>query len=69
MAMKHCPDCGENYSDTYRRCPFCEEMAAMKRKRGCVRNRENRKQGGHRLSRQEPGVLSPLLIITIISLS
>ena len=62
MAMKICPDCGEKYSDTYRRCPFCEEMAAMKRKRGI------HKQGGHRVSRQDPGVLSPLLIIAIIVL-
>lgn len=63
MAMKICPDCGEKYSDTYRRCPFCEELAAMKRKRGGVR-----KRGGHRVSQQDPGVLSPLLIIAIIVL-
>lgn len=62
MAMKICPDCGEKYSDTYRRCPFCEELAAMKRKRGI------HKQGGHRVSQQDPGVLSPLLIIAIIVL-
>lgn len=25
MAMKRCSECGEKYSDTYKRCPFCEE--------------------------------------------
>lgn len=62
MAMKTCPDCGEKYSDTYKRCPFCEEEAAMGRKGG------GRKRGGHRVSQRDPGVLSPLLIIAIVVL-
>ena len=24
--MIHCDRCGEDYSSTYKRCPFCEEM-------------------------------------------
>ena len=59
MAMKTCPDCGEKYSDTYKRCPFCEEEAAMERRGG------SRRRGGHRVSQRDPGVLSPLLIIAI----
>ena len=59
MAMKICPDCGEKYSDTYKRCPFCEEEAAMGRRGG------GRQRGGHRVSQRDPGVLSPLLIIVV----
>ena len=62
MAMKICPDCGEKYSDTYKRCPFCEEEAAMGRRGG------GRQRGGHRVSQRDPGVLSPILIIAIIVL-
>lgn len=29
MANIHCPKCGEDYSDTYRSCPFCQEEAAQ----------------------------------------
>ncbi len=25
MSNRRCPKCGEEYSDTYRSCPFCEE--------------------------------------------
>ena len=25
-----CPNCGEDYSVTYKRCPFCEEKASAK---------------------------------------
>ena len=25
MANHVCPNCGQEYSDTYRKCPFCEE--------------------------------------------
>ena len=31
MSNRRCPKCGEEYSDTYRACPFCEEEAAIKR--------------------------------------
>lgn len=30
MANRRCPKCGEEYSDTYRSCPFCEEEDAIK---------------------------------------
>lgn len=41
MANRVCATCGEEYSDTYRRCPFCEEEAAIKRGR-------NLRRGGKR---------------------
>lgn len=31
MNNRQCPKCGEEYSDTYRTCPFCEEEAAIKK--------------------------------------
>ena len=33
MSNRRCPKCGEEYSDTYRSCPFCEEEAAIRRGR------------------------------------
>ena len=30
MANRRCPKCGEEYSNTYRACPFCEEEDAIK---------------------------------------
>lgn len=31
MANLNCPKCGEEYSDTYRKCPFCQEEAALQK--------------------------------------
>lgn len=61
MAMKKCPVCGEKYSDTYKRCPFCEEEESL-------RNSGNHKRkSGHRVSTSKgPSFLSPVLIILII---
>lgn len=63
MAMKHCPDCGEKYSDTYKKCPFCEEEAAFRKGKD-----GGRRKGGHRVSQKGPGILSPVLIIAIVVL-
>jgi hypothetical protein len=58
--MKRCPVCGEKYSDTYKRCPFCAEEEAL-------RNGElPHRHGGHRVSRKEPSLLSPILIVAIL---
>lgn len=66
MAMKRCPICGENYSDTYKSCPFCEEEAALQR--GNQLRRGGR--GGQRASsgnkRGQPNLLSPILVILIL---
>lgn len=61
MAMKKCPICGEKYSDTYKRCPFCEEEEEL-------RNSGNHKRkSGHRVSASKgPSLLSPILIILIV---
>ena len=63
MAMKRCPVCGEKYSDTYRDCPFCEEEEALSQ--GDRIRRSGR--GGKRVSRrQQPNLLSPILIVLIL---
>lgn len=63
MRMKTCPTCGEKYSDTYRYCPFCEEMELEKE------GRQVRRRGGRRSGpRQEPNLIGPILIGIIIIL-
>lgn len=53
MSNRRCPKCGEEYSDTYRSCPFCEEEEAIShghppRRRGGrrVEKRQNARSGG-----------------------
>ena len=53
MSNRRCPKCGEEYSDTYRSCPFCEEEEAIKRGRSPHRHngrrmekRQNARTGG-----------------------
>ena len=49
MATHRCPKCGEEYSDTYRSCPFCEEEDAIKH------GRPLRRRGGRRLEKRPSG--------------
>lgn len=64
MAMKRCPVCGEKYSDTYRTCPFCEEEEALRSERPV------RRRGGKRsAAREDPGILTPMLVIVIVILA
>lgn len=63
MGMKRCPVCGEKYSDTYRKCPFCEEAEQETRQ-------APRRGGGRRTSHsREPNFLSPILVIIIVVLA
>jgi len=63
MGMKRCPICGEKYSDTYRKCPFCEEAERETRQ-------APRRGGGRRTSHsREPNFLSPILVIIIVVLA
>lgn len=68
MAMIRCPICGEKFSDTYRSCPFCEEEEAL-RQGEQIRRGVN--QGGKRVSRrrQQPSLLSPMLVLLILILA
>lgn len=47
MSNRRCPKCGEEYSDTYRSCPFCEEEDAIKHGRPLHR------RGGRRLEKRQ----------------
>jgi len=62
MAMKKCPICGEKYSDTYKRCPFCEEEARQE-------EYNTHRKGGHRAAQGGPSLLSPILIVVIVVLA
>lgn len=42
MSNRRCPKCGEEFSDTYRSCPFCEEEEAIKRGRSLHRHNGRR---------------------------
>ena len=46
MDNLHCNRCGEEYSSTYRKCPFCQEIAAERRGRPIYRH-------GKRLSKKQ----------------
>jgi len=46
MSNRHCPQCGEEYSDTYRTCPFCEEEEALQKGKPLYR------RGGKRLEKR-----------------
>ena len=47
MGNRLCPKCGQEYSDTYRNCPFCEEEEAEKK------GKPLRRRGGKRLSKRK----------------
>ena len=65
MAMKQCPVCGEKYSDTYEKCPFCEEEEALQ-SGGQIR-RGTAGRGGRRAARsRQPNLLSPILVVLIL---
>lgn len=66
MDMRKCDVCGEYYSSTYRRCPFCEEEEAerrgkpVRRRAGDFRN----KRGGNAV-----GVILLLLFFVVAGLA
>ena len=60
MSNRRCPTCGEEYSDTYRSCPFCEEEAAIRR------GHPPRRRGGRRTDKRKPssGGAGGVLLLT-----
>ena len=59
MSMYKCPVCGELFSTSYKKCPFCEEddLLMDRRKTTSRRNRHN-----------EPRAVGPLLIVIFLML-
>lgn len=64
MSNRHCPKCGEEYSDTYRTCPFCEEEEAIKR------GKPLRRRGGKRVEKRQndrrSGAGGVMLLLTAV---
>ena len=63
MEMRKCDVCGEEYSSTYRSCPFCEEREAIERGKPIHRHSSDfrNRRGGHAL-----GVLALVLALVVI---
>ena len=60
MSNHRCPKCGEEYSDTYHSCPFCEEEDAIKH------GRPLRRRGGKRVEKRQAsgGAGGVMLLLT-----
>ncbi|MGM9662486.1 MAG: Ig-like domain-containing protein [Oscillospiraceae bacterium] len=63
MSMYKCPVCGELFSTSYKKCPFCEEDDLMRDRR----KRSNHRQNGRR-RRNEPRAVGPILIVVFLLL-
>lgn len=66
MDLLKCPRCGEMYSSSYRRCPFCEEEARPRK--------QIQKRGGHHVSEKKhthsargPFVAVLLIVLAILT--
>ena len=65
MGNRVCSQCGQEYSDTYRKCPFCEEAEAERK------GKTIRRRGGKRLSKRKRsagagGVMLLVMAVVII---
>jgi len=63
MNMKKCEKCGELYSPTYKKCPFCEEEEALRRGKPIHRKASDyrNKKGGQAL-----GILAMVAILIVV---
>ena len=59
MSMYKCPVCGELFSTSYKKCPFCEEDDLLM---------DRRKTTSRRNRRNEPRAVGPLLIVIFLML-
>lgn len=63
MAMKQCPKCGEQYSDTYKECPFCQEEEELE-------SGVFRRSGRRTVKRSRQfSLITPTLIVLIVLMS
>ena len=60
MSLVKCAKCGELYSDSYRKCPFCAEDEEYYR--GNV-NKKNRHGNG---AQKKPSILIPVLVLVLV---
>lgn len=61
MSMYRCPACGELFSTSYKKCPFCEEDDLMSERS----SKKTKKRGGSRRS-NEPRAIGPALVIVLL---
>ena len=63
MEMRKCEICGEEYSTTYRSCPFCQESEAIRRGKPIRRHSSDfrNRRGGHAI-----GVLGLILALVVV---
>ena len=64
MAMKICPKCGEKFSDTYKKCPFCAEKEALEK--GKRLQKRPTKNGGRRAGTTDRENALTLILLVIM---
>lgn len=55
MDLLKCPRCGEEYSPSYRRCPFCEEGDHPRK----IKYNSSKQSGGRRVSDKKQTPVRP----------
>ncbi len=63
MSMYKCPVCGELFSTSYKKCPFCEEDDLM------ASDAHKRNGRHHHRRRNEPRAVGPVLIVIFLLLA
>ena len=63
MANLNCSKCGEDFSDTYRKCPFCQEEAALKK--GKPIHRKGKRLDKSKRSGGAGGIMLLLAVIVV----
>ena len=70
MDLVKCPRCGEEYSPSYRRCPFCEEGDHPRK----ISKHSGAGKGGRRVSDKKQthsarGAMAAVLVVVLLLLS
>ena len=70
MNLLKCPRCGEEYSPSYRRCPFCEEGDHPRK----IKYNSSKQSGGRRVSDKKQtqsvrGAMAAALVVVLLLLS
>ena len=67
MDLIKCPVCGEKYSSSYRRCPFCEEEDRPRKVSGKRRGGHHVAERKHTHSARGPLIAVLLVVLVIFS--
>lgn len=68
MDLLKCPRCGEEYSPSYRRCPFCEEGDHPRRVK-YNGSKGGRRVGGAKQTHSARGAVAAVLVVVVVLLS